>query len=174
MDSQRTLARYVRSELSAGWPPAGIERRVMVQQQLSFTDILRTIARRKVPILCFAALIFCAAAAYAFLKTPLYEGVARVQIDPTRSTDLGLNDSDKSTSTSADTDSHVGTEVAIIQSETVAKQVMDSLRLYSNAAFAGKDVTGADVSSLSQLGPCLLYTSPSPRDGLLSRMPSSA
>ena len=26
----------------------------------------------------------------------------------------------------------------------------------------------------AQLGPCLLYTSPSPRDGLLSRMPSSA
>ena len=25
-----------------------------------------------------------------------------------------------------------------------------------------------------QLRPCLLYTSPSPRDGLLSRMPSSA
>ena len=25
-----------------------------------------------------------------------------------------------------------------------------------------------------QAGPCLLYTSPSPRDGLLSRMPSSA
>ena len=25
-----------------------------------------------------------------------------------------------------------------------------------------------------QLDPCLLYTSPSPRDGLLSRMPSSA
>ena len=24
------------------------------------------------------------------------------------------------------------------------------------------------------VGPCLLYTSPSPRDGLLSRMPSSA
>ena len=24
------------------------------------------------------------------------------------------------------------------------------------------------------IGPCLLYTSPSPRDGLLSRMPSSA
>ena len=25
-----------------------------------------------------------------------------------------------------------------------------------------------------ELAPCLLYTSPSPRDGLLSRMPSSA
>ena len=31
----------------------------------------------------------------------------------------------------------------------------------------GNDVTGVDT-------PCLLYTSPSPRDGLLSRMPSSA
>ena len=27
---------------------------------------------------------------------------------------------------------------------------------------------------VSGQGPCLLYTSPSPRDGLLSRMPSSA
>ena len=29
-------------------------------------------------------------------------------------------------------------------------------------------------SVLELLGDCLLYTSPSPRDGLLSRMPSSA
>ena len=28
--------------------------------------------------------------------------------------------------------------------------------------------------ALQELGYCLLYTSPSPRDGLLSRMPSSA
>ena len=31
-----------------------------------------------------------------------------------------------------------------------------------------------DVSHMGQLFICLLYTSPSPRDGLLSRMPSSA
>ena len=30
------------------------------------------------------------------------------------------------------------------------------------------------VFAVSLLGGCLLYTSPSPRDGLLSRMPSSA
>ena len=28
--------------------------------------------------------------------------------------------------------------------------------------------------NILMIGPCLLYTSPSPRDGLLSRMPSSA
>ena len=32
----------------------------------------------------------------------------------------------------------------------------------------------AGVILMAQIGPCLLYTSPSPRDGLLSRMPSSA
>ena len=35
---------------------------------------------------------------------------------------------------------------------------------------AGKPLSGA----CAQAVPCLLYTSPSPRDGLLSRMPSSA
>ena len=37
------------------------------------------------------------------------------------------------------------------------------------AAKAGEDADEGDFR-----GPCLLYTSPSPRDGLLSRMPSSA
>ena len=41
------------------------------------------------------------------------------------------------------------------------------------AVFARCDVTSkADVEAMVQT--CLLYTSPSPRDGLLSRMPSSA
>ena len=35
------------------------------------------------------------------------------------------------------------------------------------------DSTG-NTTVVTYLGPCLLYTSPSPRDGLLSRMPSSA
>ena len=33
---------------------------------------------------------------------------------------------------------------------------------------------GADLEEFTHLTNCLLYTSPSPRDGLLSRMPSSA
>ena len=47
-------------------------------------------------------------------------------------------------------------------------------------ALAEEQVPGADklVAALADRGkllaPCLLYTSPSPRDGLLSRMPSSA
>ena len=33
---------------------------------------------------------------------------------------------------------------------------------------------GPDMVILAKVSVCLLYTSPSPRDGLLSRMPSSA
>ena len=58
----------------------------------------------------------------------------------------------------------------------------------ANAQFpsAGEPVTGYEIpdgnlppsgdvgAALAADGTCLLYTSPSPRDGLLSRMPSSA
>ena len=37
-----------------------------------------------------------------------------------------------------------------------------------------KGVPSTDIADLGRTGNCLLYTSPSPRDGLLSRMPSSA
>ena len=45
----------------------------------------------------------------------------------------------------------------------------------SREVFITCAVTGSgDTTGRSDKVPCLLYTSPSPRDGLLSRMPSSA
>ena len=41
-------------------------------------------------------------------------------------------------------------------------------------AISGASTIDPRISALSQALACLLYTSPSPRDGLLSRMPSSA
>ena len=37
-----------------------------------------------------------------------------------------------------------------------------------------KDTTSENLIKIEGIEACLLYTSPSPRDGLLSRMPSSA
>ena len=39
---------------------------------------------------------------------------------------------------------------------------------------AGADLKGISENRGNKVRDCLLYTSPSPRDGLLSRMPSSA
>ena len=51
-------------------------------------------------------------------------------------------------------------------------------QVYSDPSAAGGAVQQALASTAGQVltwdGNCLLYTSPSPRDGLLSRMPSSA
>src|SRR5680860_1896643 len=45
-------------------------------------------------------------------------------------------------------------------------------RMGSRHLFLSEEIAAIDLE-LSQIVTCLLYTSPSPRDGLLSRMPSS-
>ena len=49
-----------------------------------------------------------------------------------------------------------------------------SPRLVAVADGVGGATAGELASNLAIMKICLLYTSPSPRDGLLSRMPSSA
>ena len=58
----------------------------------------------------------------------------------------------------------------------VKAQIKDYVRdHYKYYGFYPYDVEVGDVLySYEQCMDCLLYTSPSPRDGLLSRMPSSA
>ena len=57
----------------------------------------------------------------------------------------------------------------------VRRDMTKMLQRYQGPASRGTRQAGA-LANLGerQLGTCLLYTSPSPRDGLLSRMPSSA
>ena len=53
--------------------------------------------------------------------------------------------------------------------------VVIALFWFLNRTRAGKSMRAySDNEDLALLSGCLLYTSPSPRDGLLSRMPSSA
>ena len=53
-----------------------------------------------------------------------------------------------------------------IETGKIAKQTTGSVMVYMDDTAVLTTVVGAKT--------CLLYTSPSPRDGLLSRMPSSA
>ena len=50
----------------------------------------------------------------------------------------------------------------------------DSFRSMVDGEMTDEQITQFKIDLISGVGPCLLYTSPSPRDGLLSRMPSSA
>ena len=56
-----------------------------------------------------------------------------------------------------------------------AKLVLSNGITFTGFSFGAKGSTvGEIVFNTGMTGYCLLYTSPSPRDGLLSRMPSSA
>ena len=83
-------------------------------------------------------------------------------------TDFGFND----------VDAHALTAI-----EVVSLPTNGSLSLSGNSVTAGQSISAADLTSLTftpiadtngAAYACLLYTSPSPRDATLSRMPSSA
>ena len=54
----------------------------------------------------------------------------------------------------------------------IKTQITASVNTNGEGLFPTSEVN--DIISVIDEGSCLLYTSPSPRDGLLSRMPSSA
>ena len=63
-------------------------------------------------------------------------------------------------------------DTVLYDQDTVIKILMDDGLDYEEAVeYYENNIIGAWVGEGT---PCLLYTSPSPRDGLLSRMPSSA
>ncbi len=150
MNKKLSVWKPQRTELMTERLPASPER-VIAPQQLTLSDLFGTLRRRKWTILGFAAMVLALTFAYAYTRTPLYEGIARLQIDPSRSTSLGLSDADKSEP--GEVDSRVKTEIEIIQSNTVAAQVIDALRLYANPRFANLTPALPQVDSFSQLQP---------------------
>ena len=67
-----------------------------------------------------------------------------------------------------------GPDKKIFVAENEKKAQLDAKKFYKKKVKITRDPDVLDTWFSSGLWPCLLYTSPSPRDGLLSRMPSSA
>ena len=150
MEKKQSIVKYARPEHLMDMPYAYADQ-PLTPKQLTVADLWNTVRKRKWTILGFAVLFFALVAAYTFTKTPVYEGVARLQIDPSRSANLGLDDVDKSDP--SEVDGRVKTEIEIIQSNTVAAQVIDSLKLFAKAKFAGSDTVSPGIKGLSQLTP---------------------
>ena len=58
-------------------------------------------------------------------------------------------------------------KIGVFKASLAVRQALDLQRMQGNSSTL-------PVLIMETCGTCLLYTSPSPRDGLLSRMPSSA
>lgn len=116
------------------------------EKELSFTEIGRTMFKHKLIILCSIVTVFCAAAAFTLFTAPVYESVVRLQIDPSRSWELGLDDMISAKLGTGDASSRLQTEVKVIQSDTVAMRVIDTLGMAKLPAFAGKKAMAATVT----------------------------
>ena len=72
---------------------------------------------------------------------------------------------------------HFKTSFALLMAGAYLEAKKDAVLLFYDSEFGSPqsyfEQFGVDTSRVLHT-PCLLYTSPSPRDGLLSRMPSSA
>jgi capsular exopolysaccharide synthesis family protein len=122
------------------------------EAELSLAQVFRTVFKRKWIILFSAVAVFCAVAAYTLTLKPVYESIARLQIDPSRSADLGIDDMLSEKLGTGDASGRILTEVRVIQSDTVAMRVIDTLGLAKQPAFAGKralSIRGTDPATMS-------------------------
>jgi capsular exopolysaccharide synthesis family protein len=112
------------------------------------------------------AAVFITVALYTLTMTPIYESVARIQIDPSRSSNLGLDEMINEKLGSGEGGSRIQTEVRVIESDTVAMRVIEALALAKQPAFAGKSAADAKI-----IDP--LAMSASERQGLVNRFHGS-
>jgi capsular exopolysaccharide synthesis family protein len=131
-------------------PSSGLD-----QQELSLAGLWGTIYKRKSLVFWPALVIFACVAIYTFTKTPVYESVASVQIDPNRSSDLGLDSMLSAKLGDEDASNELKTEVAIIQSDAVAMRVIKAMDLVHKPAFAGEKLGSPATSDPAEMVPAM-------------------
>jgi succinoglycan biosynthesis transport protein ExoP len=104
---------------------------------LSPADLRKIVFKRRFLILGFLLAGISIAAIITFLTTPVYEAIARIDINPSRSANLGISDIIESkTSGDVSESTRLLTEVRILQSETVLEAVLQSQNLFLKPPFS--------------------------------------
>ena len=106
-------------------PPEHSERQEFILSPSDFRKIL--LKRRWVILACFLLGIMIAAVITAF-TVPVYESIARVDINPAQSTNIGISDIMES-KVGGDTSNRLLTQVRILQSDSVIYAVIESQNL---------------------------------------------
>jgi succinoglycan biosynthesis transport protein ExoP len=112
--------------------PEHSERQEFILSPADFRKIL--IKRRWVIVACFL-LGIVVAAILTYLTVPVYESVARVDINPSQSTNIGISDV-MDNKLGQDTSTRLLTQVRILQSDSVIYAVLQSQNLYTKEPFS--------------------------------------
>ena len=100
-------------------------------------DVRKIFIRRKWLLLAFALIGLGAGVLFLLMSVPLYEATARIDIDPGRSTNIGINDLIEQKLTGGEGSSdRMQTEIRIMQSDSVSMAVINSQDLYHKKPFS--------------------------------------
>ena len=119
-------------------PGPGWQMQPYGSEELSLAEIWRTLFKRKFAVLGFLAAIMLLVTAYTLHKTPLYEGVARIDINPNNTPNLGLEDLIQEKLSSGDASTALQTEVRILESDFVAIEVMNEMDWATRKGYSQK------------------------------------
>jgi capsular exopolysaccharide synthesis family protein len=139
-------------------PTENFERQEFI---LSPADFRKILLKRRWVILAFFLLGVAAAAVITYLTVPVYESIARVDINPARSTNIGISDIVDDKIGGGDTSNRLLTQVRILQSDSVLYSVLESRGLLDKQPFSrvfqkypydpGKPLTPAQRVSLLRI-----------------------
>ena len=133
--------------------PTPMSGRGFQSEEASFAGMWQTIVKRKLIIVLTTGLVFGLVAWTTLRTKPVYESMVRLQIDPSRSSNLGLEDLVNEKSGGDDSDSRMATEVKLIQSDSVAIRVINALGLAKRPDFAGPRALSTTVTDPRQMSP---------------------
>ena len=102
---------------------------------LSPADFRKILIKRRWAILACFLLGIIVAGILTYLTVPVYESVARVDINPSQSTNIGISDV-MDNKLGQDTSTRLLTQVRILQSDSVIYAVIESQNLYTKEPFS--------------------------------------
>jgi succinoglycan biosynthesis transport protein ExoP len=105
------------------------------EQQIDIRDYLRVIQKRKWTIITFLAIIVITVTIHAFTATPIYEATTRLIIDKENPNVVSIQEVMAVDASGTD---YYQTQYKIIESRTVARQVIKSLHLEESEEFFPK------------------------------------
>ena len=106
-------------------------------EELLVAEISRTLRKRRLLILGCVLTGLTIAGLYIAVKTRQYEASAQIEVSPTGTNSLGLSELASKVINPADPTIQLQSAVQILQSSTIAIEVMEQLRMAAREDFAG-------------------------------------
>ncbi len=116
-------------------------------QPESLWNVLDIVRRRKFTVVGFFVLVVTLVAAASLVMRPKYEAVVRIVLNRENANPLGFKDLGDGTRDDPDYTVSLDTQVQILQSETLATNVIRNLHLDQNPAFGGKRASSGKAGS---------------------------